>query len=49
MADRQTTGSNELSPELIKKVSDKVYALFLADLKRERERSRRKHQSKRKK
>jgi len=35
------------SPELVKKVSDKVYAMLLADLKKERERSRRKRQQKR--
>ena len=48
MAEGQTPQTNEPSPELIKKVSDRVYALLLADLKREQERARRKNQSKRK-
>jgi hypothetical protein len=30
-----------LTPELVKKITDRVYALLLADLRRERERRRR--------
>lgn len=48
MSDRPASQSQELSPELVKKVSDKVYALLLADLKRKHERDRRKRQTKRK-
>ncbi|HUF39601.1 MAG TPA: hypothetical protein VMN57_13840 [Anaerolineales bacterium] len=29
-----------LTPELVKKIADRVYALLLADLRRERERNR---------
>ncbi len=32
-----------LTPELVRKVADKVYALLLADLQRERERARTSH------
>lgn len=39
---------NGLSPELVKKVADRVYAMLLADLKRERERSSRAARPKRK-
>lgn len=48
MPEGQTPQNNEPSPELIKKVTDRVYALLLADLKREQERTRRKNTSKRK-
>ena len=33
-----------LTPELVRKVADKVYALLQADLQRERERARTSHQ-----
>jgi hypothetical protein len=36
----ETTKTNRLSPELVQKVADKVYALWLRDLQIERERQR---------
>lgn len=32
--------SGALTPELVKKIADRVYALLLADLRRDRERKR---------
>lgn len=49
MADNeQNSNENGLSPELVRKVADRVYAMLLADLKRERERRGRKDHPKRK-
>ena len=42
------SGSRELSPEIVQKIADRVYALLLAEAKREMERSRRKTGMKRK-
>lgn len=36
----ETSQSQQLTPELVKQVTDKVYQLFLRDLKRENERRR---------
>jgi hypothetical protein len=44
MPETPVPGDAALTPELVKKVADKVYALWLADLRREHERSRRKRQ-----
>ena len=44
----QTPNENGLSPEIVKKVADRVFAMLLADLKRERERRGRTDRPKRK-
>ena len=36
----ETRANTEITPELVKQVSDKVFAMFLAELKLDNERSR---------
>jgi len=42
MPETPVPGSAAITPELVKKITDEVYRLFMADLRRERERARRK-------
>lgn len=48
MPETPVPGGAALTPELVKQVADKVYALLLADLRRERERSGKPQQRRRK-